>query len=154
MADLILNGRRFSWASIEAKFDGLIYTGITAINWKQSLKSAKVPGFGIYPIGRTAGEYEAEADAEWLLQDLNDFRKKLAAKAPSGSYAFVEFDIVAQYDNGVDAVHTVKLVKCRFEEEDNSNSKSADGTTEKVSLSVMFIEKDGLRMVSAADAGR
>ncbi len=155
MADFpVIQGRRFAWASAESKHDGINYTGIKSISWKQSLKSAKVPGHGIYPIGRTSGEYEAEAEVEWYTQDLMVFRKALAAKAPNGSYAFQEFETIVQFDNSVDAVHTVKLVRCRFEDEDGSTAVGGDPTTEKVKLSVMWIEKDGLRMVSEADAGR
>lgn len=155
MADFpVINGRRFSWASAESKHDGVIFTGIKSVSWKQSLKSAKVPGHGIYPIGRTSGEYEAEAEVEWYTQDLNAFRKAMAAKAPNGSYAFQEFETLVQFDNTVDGVHTVKLVRCRMEEEDASTAVGGDATTEKVKYSVMWIEKDGLRMVSAADAGR
>ncbi len=155
MADFpIINGKRYSWASVESKHDGINYTGIKSISYKQSLKSEKVLGHGIYPIGRTAGEYEAEAEVEWLIQDLMVLRKALAAKAPNASYAFQEFETLVQYDNGVDPVHTVKLVRCRFEDEDANPAQGGDATTEKIKLSVMWIEKDGLRMVSAEDAGR
>ena len=46
------------------------------------------------------------------------------------------------------------MFQCRIEEEDNSNaSGSADASKEKLTLSPMWIEKDGLALLSASDRG-
>lgn len=140
-----LNGRRLSGLSIRAKFDTNIFTGFTGLNYKQSLKSAKVAGNEVIAVGRTRGEYEASGDFEMMLEHANILRSALAAKDPTGSYGLVEFDIEAFFEE--DAVsHHVVLRKCRWEEEDNSNKRGTEGSTEKVTLSILWIEKDGLRL--------
>jgi hypothetical protein len=140
-----LNGRRLSGLSIRAKFDGQTFTGFSALNYKQSLKSQKVTGNTVIAEGRTGGEYEASGDFEMILEHANILRAALAAKDPNGSYGFVEFDIEAFFEEDV-AAHHVVLRKCRWEEEDNAYKRGTDGATEKVTLSVMWIEKDGLRL--------
>jgi hypothetical protein len=153
MADVKINGRRFSHASLEAKLDGDVYRGFKSINWKQSMKPTKVMADGPMPVGRTLGEYEAEADCEMLLQNATALRKSLAAKAEDGiSYGLVEFDILCYFSEGAsDPVHEVKLVGCRWESEDNSTAQGPDALVEKIGLSVMWIEKDGLRLYAPPD---
>lgn len=153
MAEALINGRKYSWASLEVQHDGLTYKGITSLNYKQSLEPQKVPGYGIYPLDRTTGEYSAEGDMEMSLADIEALRTNLAAKTANGSYGLQEFDIVASFDDG-STVHTHKLVRCRFKEEDNQNARSADPTKEKIGLDVMWIEKNGRRMVALEDVGR
>jgi hypothetical protein len=150
----VINGRHFSFASAEIKLDGVSYTGITSINWKEELKPTKVQGTGVYPLGETKGEYSCEADLEMHLQTANALRAALAAKDPNGSYALPRFQVLVYFsEGGEDPVHEVKLQNCRFSSADNSNSQGADASMEKIGLYVRHIERDGLRMLAFADAG-
>lgn len=153
MAEAVINGRKYSWASIEAKVDGLVYKGISEISYKQSLKPAKVGGQGVYPLDRTVGDYEAEGNFTMTIADIEALRAALAAKAPNNSYGLTEFDILIQFDDGV-KVHTHKLVRCRMAVEDDGHKRSSDPITEKVDVDVMWIEKDTFRMLAPEDAGR
>jgi phage tail tube protein FII len=154
MAEVVkINGRKYSWASLEVQLDGLIFQGITSLNYKQSLTPAKVGGQGVYPLDATVGEYEAEGDMEMNRKDADALRAALAAKTVNGSYALAEFDAVAQFDDGTQ-VQTDKLVRCRIKEEDSQNARSSDASMEKIGLHVMWIEKNGRRMLAPEDAGR
>lgn len=149
----VIQGRRFSWPSVELKSFGQIYTGYTSINWKQGVKSTKVMAAGAYPVGRTLGEYEASGDIEWLVQDAQLFKAMLAARHPTGSYALVPFDLALTMSEDA-KTDTITLVQCRIEEEDVGASRGPDAITEKWTLSIMWILKNGLRMLSPEDAGR
>lgn len=147
-----VNGRYLSFASAEAKCDGQVYSGIKGLNFKQSLKSKKVKGRGPYPKGRTRGDYEAEGSIEFLKEYAKAFRDALAAK--NKSYGLVEFDVLLYFsESKLDPTHEVKLVSCRVEDEDEGHAQGSDELSEKWSLSVMWIEKDGKRMLSPEDAG-
>ncbi len=147
-----VNGRYLSFASAEAKLDGQVHSGIKALNYKQSLKSKKVKGRGPYPKGRTKGDYEAEGSIEMLKEWARAFRLALAAK--NKSYGLVEFDVLVYFsESPTDPTHEVKLVGCRIEDEDEGHAQGSDELVEKIALSVMWIEKDGLRMLSPEDAG-
>lgn len=148
MADFpVINGRRYSWASIEAKLDGQVYTGIRSIDWDQELAPEKVKAKGALPRGRTKGEYDANASIEWLKHDADYFRSVLAATDPS--YATVEFEIVVQFAEAEgDPVSTVVLELARVMKETESNAQgSAAPAVEKWDLSIMRIKKNGLYMV-------
>lgn len=155
MADSpVINGRHYSYASAEINLDGLVYKGITSINFKESLKPTKVVAGGVYPQGKTRGEYNADADLEMLIQHANAFRAALAAKHPNGSYALVEFPVLIYFSEAEgEPVHEVKIVNCRWQDTDNSNSKGPDPSVEKIVLCPDWIERDGLRMLAPADAG-
>lgn len=146
----VINGRRYSWASVAIKLRGQEYTGIKSINYKDSLKPTKVMGVGPFQRGRTKGVYEASGDMELFLQDAAHFRKALAEE--NASYGLVEFDVLVQFtENDEDPVVEHKVVKCRWAEVDNSNSQGADATTEKASLDVTWIERDGLCLLAPED---
>lgn len=149
MADTpAINGRRLSHASLEAKLDGNVYTGFKSLNFDDSLTPGRVGGTHPVKEGNTLGDYEANGNYEMVKEHAQVLRLALAAKADDGeSYGTVEFDIFVSYqENG--SVHTVELLKCRIQKVEDGSSQGPDGLTEKHTLFVTHIKRDGKSLVA------
>ncbi len=139
----LVNGNYHAFASIEVKTaDGNIYTGVKAVNYKNSLKPTKVRGTNAEPIGRTRGDYDAEGDVEFYEQQGHQFLQALG-----NGYGEKPFDMTVTFsETGLDTIQH-QLIGCRIEEVDSSNSQSTDASTIKFTLNVMKIKMDGLEML-------
>lgn len=67
----LINGNYFAFPDIELRFDGLLFAGVKAINYDDSLSRAKVRGTASVPLGLTKGRYEAKGDIEFYLDAAN-----------------------------------------------------------------------------------
>ncbi len=136
----LVNGVYHAFASIELKLkDGTIYVGAKAINYKDSLTPVKVRGANAEPIGRTRGDYDADADIELYKQQGHQFLQGLGQ-----GYKEISWDATVTYsENGLDTI-TDTIIGCRIQEVAMSNSQGTDATTIKFTLSVMKVLHDGL----------
>jgi hypothetical protein len=141
------NGNRFSWASIQIRFNGKRYIGVKSLKCSQELEPEMVYGTSAQPIGRTQGDlkpdaslemYTAEADA--LIDDLGD------------GYMEKEFDIHVAFQEGA-KISTRVLKKCRLKKVDESHSRGTDALTTTFDLSVMWIERNGKKPLKNMLAG-
>jgi hypothetical protein len=119
----LVNGHRYSFASIEARFNGIPFIGFSAINYKPSLKAGMVYGSRPQPIGRTRGKVEFTFDFEMYRLEFEVFKATLGAGGIG--YGEIAFDTVVQYAELGQPVITDTIVAARIEEVDLSN---ADGT--------------------------
>ena len=134
-----VNGVYHAFASVELKWNGTIYVGVKAINYKQSLTPTKVKGAHAEPIGRTRGDLEADGDVELYLQQANQLLTDMGA----GYYEKV-IGITSTYsENGLDTI-TDELVSVRIQEIDDSHSQSVDALTKKFTLNVMKVLYNGV----------
>ena len=146
----LINGRRLSHASLEAKLDGNLYTGFKSLNFDDELAPGRVGGTHPVQEGHTIGAYSAGSNFEMLKQHMKPLRAALAAKASDGlSYGTVLFDIFASYQEDGD-VHTVELRQVRIQKIEDGSSQGPDGLTEKVTLFLTQpILRDGLPIIAA-----
>ncbi len=60
-------GAYYSFSNIELSVDGLVFAGVKAINYKDTLGRQFVRGTAMQPLGMTQGRYEAHGDIEFYL---------------------------------------------------------------------------------------
>lgn len=61
-------GAFYSYSNIELSVNGLIFAGVKAINYKDTLGRQFVRGTAMQPLGMTQGRYEAHGDIEMYLE--------------------------------------------------------------------------------------
>jgi hypothetical protein len=134
-----INNLAYSFASVQFKIEGEIFTEITEINYNDGSDPGKLRGTGVKVAGRTAGQYEAEASFSMSLNNANRLLKKLG----KGFY-HKQFDITVSFqEEGADIIVDV-LKNCRLKKNDASNSEGSDPTMRKFDLDVIEILWDGV----------
>jgi hypothetical protein len=124
----MINGVQHSWATIQVLIEGVLVTGITAINYEDKQDIANVYGAGQNPVGRGYGRIEPTADVTLLRDEIESIRKS----SPTGRLQDIApFDIVVAFlpvGGAKIANHFIK--NCQFpndgveaKEGDTSNSK-------------------------------
>lgn len=141
----LINGYRYSWASIEAKIRGKILTGLTEITYQNSVERERVRGQGRHGQGWTAGELDSEASITLSKEDYDALLDELA---PDKEGAFdVLFEIVVSYEeNG--RVTTDTLLDCRIKSGERSHSRGNEGLVVTVPLDVDEILENGHRVIA------
>jgi len=61
-------GAYYSYSNIELSVDGLVFAGVKAVNYKDTLGRQFVRGTAMQPLGMTQGRYEAHGDIEFYLE--------------------------------------------------------------------------------------
>lgn len=138
----LINGRKYDHSSAEVQLRDKLHTGVTALNWSQSLEPGLVRGTRPEVIARTTGEYEAEGDFSMPLEDY----AALIADLGDG-YMAISFNIVANYSNEGQNNTKVELVGCRITGEEGGSEEGGDPAMVEVSLSIMRVEVNGRRAV-------
>lgn len=133
MANQFINGRLYSWSSIEFFFSGIPLDGIKAINYDDGLSPGMPRGKGPLARGYTLGTYEANGDIE-LFRD--QFDTIVEALGGPGFLTVVVPITIAYYEPGI-GVKTDTLV-ARLKKNSTSNSSdSNEGTTTKHDLAII-----------------
>lgn len=141
----LINGIRYSWASIELKIRGKIVTGITEISYKNMVEREKVRGQGRVAQGITEGDLDCEAS---MTLALEDYQALLDELAPDKIGAFDQtFTAVVSYEIPSGKVITDTLIDCRIKEGDKSHSRGTEGLTVTCPMDVMEILEDGHRVI-------
>lgn len=140
----LINGHRYSFASIEARFNGIPFIGFSAINYKPSMKAGMVYGSRPQPIGRTRGKVEFTFDFEMYRLEFEVLKATLGA----GGIGFGEtpFDTVVQYAEIplYPTVITDTIFAARIEEVDLSNADGTDPSKVKCTCSALGISLNGV----------
>ena len=148
----LINGHRYDWSSVRITIDGIPYTGVKSINYRQTLTPGIVRGTRSQPTGRTRGIYEPEGSIELYKEDYQDIITALAMAGARG-YMEVAFQIMVQYSQagmglpGV-PVLTDMLAGCRIASDEDSPSEGADPFTVNCDLSIMYVLRNGLSALS------
>jgi hypothetical protein len=142
----LINGNRLSYASVEVNVAGTPYRGVKSVTYKNAVERQKVFGTSSRALGRTRGKYDPDASIEVFKEEAVAIRAQLAALG-AGGYGETTFDIAVSYAEGGLTV-TDKLYGCLINDDEDSHSQGADGLTEKWTLSVIEIEKNGVSMLS------
>lgn len=138
----LVNGNRYSWASIEIVINGLRFRGFKEISYSNGLEPGEMRGQGVQKLGRTRGELKPEASITIFLQE---YMLLIAALAPTGEgYLETEFDITVSYSDRNQPIITDTLVGCRLKKPDRSASQGTDALAVKCDLDLMFVKENGL----------
>lgn len=141
----LVNGKRYSFTSIEFLFGTIPLIGIKSLNYGSSLEPGKVYGTNANKIGRTEGQADHTCDAEVYLLEWNAF---LAVVGPTGiltgGFGAVVFPIVVNYAEAGMPVITDIIDGCRITKVDHSNQTGSDASTVKLTIDPMDIKHAGL----------
>lgn len=145
----LVNGHRYSFASIEARFNGLPFIGFSAINYKPSLKAGMVYGSRPQALGRTRGKQEITFDFEMYRLEFELFKATLGLAGVG--FGETSFETIVQYSEGaLQPVVTDTILSARIEEVDLSNADGTDASKVKCTCSAMNILLNGVSIAIAA----
>lgn len=134
----LINGHRFSWASIEAQFgDAGLIIGLKSINYSPKLDPGKVYGTAPQKIGRTRGKADETADCEMLRLEFENLKETLGNQGIG--YGETAFDIVVQFHEDGGPTLTDTIIGCRITAVDLSNADGTDASMAKLTLDPMRI---------------
>ncbi len=141
----LVNDIKFDHSSAEIQIGATLFTGIESIEWSESLEPGIVRGTVAQKLARTAGEHDAEGGFALPIEDFGE----LIATLGEG-YGGVSFNIVVTYSNEGQNVTTVELIGCRITEHSGGSEAGGDPTMEEISIDIMEVKHNGLRMFPGA----
>lgn len=92
----IINGHRYSFASIDVTANGQLFVGITRISYGSSLKPGKVRGTDGEFSGRTPGDAEHRCEIEMLQREFGELLESLGP-----GFGLIPFDIQVAFAESV-----------------------------------------------------
>lgn len=139
-----INGNEYSWASVEARFNGAVTTAIKSIKYSDEIDGGEpVYGARRTPLGRTAGRYKVgDCSVTFYLSGW----QQLLAELPNG-FADVRGTFTVSYREG-DTIHTDVLEDVRIFGADQSAEEGSDPLEVESKLSVLRICHDGKYLVA------
>lgn len=129
----LINGQQHSWSSIEVSIAGNIVTGITAVNYSDSVSKENHYGAGDMPVHRGRGKYEAKASITLYNYEV----EAILAALPKGQRLqdINPFSIIVSYLDDSNEVITHTVRNCEF----NSNSRGISQGDTKIAVSFDLI---------------
>lgn len=134
----LINGNRYSFASLTLWFNGFPFVGFKEISYDQSLTPGQVRGAHPQMLGRTRGKLEANASATFYKEEWNEI---LAALGDGYMEAPLSIDVT--YSENGETPKIDKLKGLRIQKHEDSHSEGEDPTEVKVEFSIMWIEPNG-----------
>lgn len=138
----LINGNRFDFSSVELRLGNpstLFVGGVKEVTYSDSLEPGELRGNHAQLIGRTRGQYSAEASLTMFKQEFQQLVALLGA-----GYMEVSFDTVVSFSEQGSAVITDVLSGCRIKKAEDSGSEGGDPLTVKVDLHVMALIRNGV----------
>ena len=144
----LINGQAFGYAEVAFSIDGVTYTAIKSINYKDSIDRGKLRGTSMKILARTSGQYDAEADFEVAEKD---FRELLALMGDGYMKKTIFVCVTYTTDDGINLLPGVSTNTHRdtffakFKGVENALSQGTDPLTVKIPLDVIgTILRDGV----------
>lgn len=155
MSDQIrVNGNLIGWPSCVLKIDGERWYGITAINWDESLETAKGYGMGRHhaPIAETPGKYvPGNLKLRMYEHTAIQLRKSLASKSPDKrSVGRVRVPVFFQCAEG-EFTSTVEFKKARVVKMTPGVEEGPEGMIEEWELSNLGIVTDDTTLYDSSE---
>lgn len=139
----LINGHRYSFASVEAQFNGLPILGIKSINYSPELIPGKVYGSAPQKIGRTRGKEDSSCDFEMLRLEFENLKETLGQQGVG--FGETPFDIIVQFaELPSSPVVTDTIVGFRIGKPEASNADGTDASMIKVSGDPMRVLLGGV----------
>lgn len=136
----LINGHRFSWASISFDIDGSDIIHIKEISYTSSMETADVRGTGPQKAGTTRGEYNAEGSMTLLAEGWNELRARLG-----NGYMERRFRLIVSYAEVGQDVQTDELVGCRITSVEKGGSQGTDALEVSLELNITYILENGVQ---------
>lgn len=135
----LINGHRYSWASMDFDFDGLEIEFIQEFTYNHSLEPGDVRGAGAQKQGRTRGDYNAEGSITMHQEGWDIFRNHLG-----NGFMEKSWTAIVNYADDGQPVTTDEVVGCRITNVEKGGSQGTDGNTVTLSLNILYIIEDGV----------
>jgi len=119
-------GNMQGWNQITLQMLGRDVEGISAIKYDDSVKKENVYGAGNYPIGRSAGNYEAKCSITLFKEETDAIQKALPAGRRMQDVA--PFDVIVEYQRPDGSIMKDRIRNCEFTNR-AVDVKQNDGTT-------------------------
>jgi hypothetical protein len=97
----LINGETHDWDSVKIYVNGVPFSGITEINYKDTQKKEHVYGAGTRPIGSGRGNYAASGDFTLTKADSDRFETPAKAVGKT-SLDYIPFSVVVAYADKVE----------------------------------------------------
>ncbi len=131
-------GTMKGWNSITVNLLGRNVKGITGVSYSDTVAKENVYGAGGYPIGRSEGNYEAEA-ALTLFKEETD-ALKLSLPRGKRLQDIAPFDIVVVYKNTGGVIMTDIIRNCEFTNDGIDVSQSDGSIATEYTLIISHID--------------
>lgn len=144
MAQPLINGNLYSWASIEFNVAGININGITSIEYDEEEETEMVYGAGKRPVGRATGNINTEGSITLQMEEI----QRLQELSVDGRLQSIEpFSIIVSYlkRNGDTAADTLR--ECVFVNNGRSAGQNDKSIEQDLTLSIGFIEWNGKPIV-------
>ncbi|GGA84672.1 hypothetical protein GCM10008015_26820 [Flavobacterium palustre] len=105
-------GTMQGWTSIVVNMLGRDLEGILELKYTDEVKKENVKGGGMFPIGRSRGDYEATASIKLYKEEVDALMLSLAPGKRLQDIA--PFDIVAEYQTEAGAILKDRIRNCEF----------------------------------------
>jgi len=130
----LINGVRYDFSSIVFHINGDLIIGVKEISYKNTRDRGEVRGTSLQKLGRTRGQYKAEASATIFRREFDDLVDRLG-----DGYMEVVFPITVSYADDGQPLVTDTIVGCTITEDEHSNSAGTDATEVKLTFDPMYI---------------
>jgi hypothetical protein len=138
----LINGHRYSYASIEVELNGTTMLALTSINYGSALTPGMLYGSDPAKVGRTPGKAQHRCDFELYRRE---FSHLIVSLGPA--FGRVPFDIQVQYaENGDEGVTTDKVLGCRITDVDLGNKDGTEPSKVKVTCDPFNIQLGSLNL--------
>lgn len=135
----LVNGVRHSFASIEAKINGVPFLGIQSVDYDRVRSRAEVYGTHPDPIGKTRGQNKYTAEMEMLLAEFNNFQAQTGILGQGwGDFPFIVTVSYSELASGLVTVTDV-LIGCTMDSATAKNKVGTEATTRKINLNPVKI---------------
>jgi len=138
----IINGHRYSYASVDVIVNGRGYVGVKRISYTSKLTPGIIYASDPQKVGRTPGKSEHDCTIEMYRREFNDMVVTLGQ-----SFGRVPFNVQVQYQEpGDEGVTTDNILGCRVVQVEFPNEEGNESTVVSLQLDCMDIRlgKEGL----------
>jgi hypothetical protein len=118
-------GKMTGWNSVTVNILGRDLEGITQLSYSDKETKENVYGAGKYPIGRSRGNYEAEAKISLYKEESDGLRASVGIGKRVMDIA--PFDVVVHYESETGSLFKDRIRNCEFKN-DGIEVAQADGT--------------------------
>lgn len=137
----LLNGLEVSFCSMEVGVNGVLFSGIKSLNYKDNLEIPKGYGTSANPALRGRGQSKPEGDIEIYRKD---WLRLLPILTKNGAYGYADlaWPIKVSYAEPADDTLTSTdfLQQVRLHSAEFSGAEGVDLATVKLTLDIMKIE--------------
>lgn len=132
LANPRVNGSYYQFTDVETDLDGVVSVEITAVDYKDTIDRGEVRGARRQLLGRTRGEYKAEASIEMLREAFDE----MTTRYGDGWMDRAPFQIRVSYGSDGQPLATDTLVRCRFKDASVGLKQGTDPLSVKLELDV------------------